>query len=228
MILRRISTIFAFLLFVMQAHAEFGIKATYTDKKGVEIVTTSDISDAEAPLTVYFEAQDADLSEGATLVWHIRNDAASISVTRYEESFSFDFLVSGTTIVTLQVMDGDTELQSASLSVVISESVLEMPNAFSPNNDGFNERFQAKSTTKNIVEFHAYIFNRWGQKLFDWTDWRSADSGWDGTHNGNPVKDGVYYVYVKARGSDGRDYEIRRDVNLIRNYNTMETTTNEQ
>ena len=37
------------------------------------------------------------------------------------------------------------------------------------------------------------------------------------------MKDGVYYVVVKARGADGIEYNIRRDVNLIRNYNEVTT-----
>ena len=115
-------------------------------------------------------------------------------------------------------------VESASIRITISDSHLEMPNAFSPNNDGFNDYFQAKKNAKSIVEFHAYIFNRHGQKLYDWTDWQNEESGWDGTYNGHPVKDGVYFVYVKALGADGIEYNIRRDVNLIRNYNTAEST----
>lgn len=108
------------------------------------------------------------------------------------------------------------------LTVSISESHLEMPNAFSPNNgDDINNIYGAKSNYKSIVEFHGYIFNRWGQKLFEWTD---ISKGWDGTYNGSPCKDGVYYVLVKARGADGKEYNIRRDVNLIRDFN--EVTTN--
>ena len=105
--------------------------------------------------------------------------------------------------------------------VVVSESKLSFPNAFSPNGDGKNDKFIVKEC-QNIGEFHAYIFNRWGQKLFEWTD--SAD-GWDGTHNGTPVKEGVYFLLCKAKGTDGRTYNIRKDVNLLRGYN--EGTNNE-
>jgi len=104
---------------------------------------------------------------------------------------------------------------------IIGESKLSFPNAFSPNGDGKNDKFIAKEC-QNIVEFHAYIFNRWGQKLFDWTD--SAD-GWDGTQNGTPVKDGVYYLLCKAKGTDGKTYTIKKDVNLLRGYD--EGTTND-
>ena len=97
----------------------------------------------------------------------------------------------------------------------IASSKLEMPNAFSPNGDGINDVYQAKTGWQSIVEFHAVIFNRWGQKLFEWDN---PAGGWDGTHNGKPVKDGVYYCLVKARGADGIRYNIKRDVNLLRGY----------
>ena len=45
------------------------------------------------------------------------------------------------------------------------------------------------------------------------------DCGWDGTYNGKPVKAGVYFVVVKAKGADGIDYEFRKAVNLLRGYN---------
>ena len=93
--------------------------------------------------------------------------------------------------------------------------MLEMPNAFSPNGDGVNDIYKAKSNHRSIVEFHAYIFNRWGQKLFDWTN---INEGWDGTVHGKPVKDGTYFVLVKAKGADGRDYNIKKDVNILRTY----------
>ena len=56
-------------------------------------------------------------------------------------------------------------------------------------------------------------------KIYEWTN--PAD-GWDGTHNGKPVKDGVYYCLVKAKGADGIRYNYKRDVNLLRGY--TETT----
>ena len=93
-----------------------------------------------------------------------------------------------------------------------------MPNAFSPNGDTHNDVYKAKEY-QSIVEFHAYIFNRWGQKLFEWTN---PAEGWDGNYNGNPVKEGVYFVVVKARGADGIVYNIRKDVNLLRGYTKTE------
>lgn len=98
----------------------------------------------------------------------------------------------------------------------IQTSILKFPNAFSPNNDGTNDIFKAKKGHRSIIEFHAYIYNRWGQKIYDWTD---INAGWDGTQNGKPVKDGVYFLYCKAKGADGVKYNIKQDVNILRGFN---------
>lgn len=102
----------------------------------------------------------------------------------------------------------------------IQTSELKFPNAFSPNGDGTNDIFKAKSGHRSIIEFHAYIYNRWGQKIYDWTD---VNSGWDGTQNGRPVKDGTYFLYCKAKGADGVKYSIKQDVNILRGYNESGT-----
>ena len=110
--------------------------------------------------------------------------------------------------------DDTTETGNKTDSVVVSSIVI--PNAFSPNNDQINDKLMVKAKeTVGIVEFRAIIYNRWGQKLYEWTD---INDGWDGTYNGHPVKQGTYFVLVKAKGSDGQTHTIRRDVNLLRGY----------
>lgn len=123
--------------------------------------------------------------------------------------------------------DDDETMEETVDSTALQASKLEMPNAFSPNGDGINDRYQAKSTYQNITEFKGMIFNRWGQCLFTWTDWTSMDNGWDGTYKGKPVKDGVYFVRVKAKGGDGREFDIKKDVNLLRRFNEVTGAANE-
>jgi gliding motility-associated-like protein len=133
-------------------------------------------------------------------------------------------------IPTASYADGDDDdeiTDSTTDTTTVIPSKLEMPNAFSPNNDGFNDEYQAKSNYQNITEFRAMIFNRWGQCLYTWTDWTDPKKGWDGTYKGKPVKDGVYFVRVKAKGGDGKEFDIRKDVNLLRKFNVV-TGGNEQ
>ena len=51
--------------------------------------------------------------------------------------------------------------------------------------------------------------------LYEWSD---PAGGWDGTFRGKDVKVGTYYCLVKARGADGRKFNIKKDVNLMRDY----------
>ena len=198
--------------------------AIYADENGAETETSDDFA-GQAPLTVTFRANPTAMEDySPTYEWHFRMEGeAKDMMVRYEEDTQYTFTTSGTTRVTLLVSKGDTgeRLDSVVIRVTVSESKLSFPNAFSPNGDGINDIYKAKDY-QSLVEFHAYIFNRWGQKLYEWTD--PAD-GWDGTYHGKDVKDGVYFVLVKAKGADGRTYHIRRDVNLLRGY-TERTTTN--
>ena len=195
--------------------------AYYTDDEGTEQESTS-IGDGQAPLDVTFRANPEDM-DGYTpsYEWHFRRMEASEGFrelfVRYEEDTQYTFNESGTYNVVLKTrleQDG-AELDSVVIVVSIAESKLEFPNAFSPNGDGYNDVYKAKEGWRSIVKFKAIIVNRWGQKLYEWTD---PAGGWDGTHNGHPVKDGVYYVQVIAKGADGKDYHIRKDVNLLRGY----------
>ncbi len=154
--------------------------------------------------------------------WRIYHDSDTEPyIIRYEENTEFEFNQSGLHRAILYAKftkDGETIEQNnedSPFSITVSESILQMPNAFSPNGDGINDIYKAKEGYQSLTEFHAYIFNRWGQKLYEWTD---PAGGWDGTFHGKPVKDGVYFCLVKAKGADGKTYNIKKDVNLLRGY----------
>ena len=196
--------------------------ATYLNDEGVETESTDAIN-GQAPLTVTFRANPSDIEgHNPSYEWHFRMEGeATDMAVRYEEDTEYTFTTAGVTRVTLFFKPdaGEEALDSVVFMVTVSESKLVFPNAFSPNGDEYNPIFKAKEY-QSIVEFHAYIFNRWGQKLYDWTD---PAGGWDGTYNGKDVKEGVYFLLCKAKGADGREYNIKKDVNLLRGY--IETTS---
>lgn len=193
---------------------------TYIDKNGISHDTLC-VDEGEAPLDVTFHANPTGMDDlTPTYEWHFyKVDATNGNkelFVRYEEETQYTFTESGKYLVTLKtILDSDgTELEAQDINVFIADSYLEFPNAFSPNGDEFNQIFKAKRY-KSLVSFHAYIINRWGQKLFEWTD---PEKGWDGTYHGKDVKEGVYFLLCKARGGDGKEYNIRKDVNLLRRF----------
>jgi gliding motility-associated-like protein len=67
-----------------------------------------------------------------------------------------------------------------------------VPNAFTPDNDGINDRF--KPLSQGIIRsYRILIFNRWGQQVYESND---ALSGWDGTFKGQPCPEEVYFYLI--------------------------------
>ena len=188
-----------------------------------------------APLQVHF-APNVENPEGyeAYYEWRFYKEGTSIEepyLVRHEEETDFTFNEAGGHCIaliayfmngndTIVKYDTDYWMDATPISISISTSKLDFPNAFSPNGDGMNDIYRAKTDYQSIVEFKAVIYNRWGQKLYEWNN---PAGGWDGTYKGNPVKQGVYYVQVTAKGADGRRFNIKKDVNLLRTFdNTVE------
>lgn len=201
--------------------------ASYTTFEGEEIEDAS--QSQSAPLQAHFTANPSNLGDySARYEWKIYRPGEERNplVHRFEEDLDYTFTESGSFYVQLYatfVLGTDTiafpeEGEANPFVVSISESVLEFPNAFSPNKvpDGFNDVLKAKDGHQSIVDFKAAVFSRWGQKIYTWTN---INEGWDGKWNGHLVKDGVYFLVVNARGADGKKYNIRKAITVITGYN---------
>lgn len=80
----------------------------------------------------------------------------------------------------------------------INECVLFIPNAFTPNGDGINDRFGIKVNPNCfMVSFNMKIFDRWGRMIFDADDYREP-YWWDGNFDGNRMKEGTYTYHIIA------------------------------
>lgn len=89
-----------------------------------------------------------------------------------------------------------------------------IPNAFSPNGDGRNDRFELKQTCPTN-KYLLQIFDRWGRRLFTAL---SIGQSWDGTYNGQPVASGTYFYMLEARPEDPSQelIKLKGDLTLIR------------
>ena len=79
-----------------------------------------------------------------------------------------------------------------------------IPDAFTPNGDNINEKFEIKGLFIN--SFRISIFNRWGQVVFHSED---ITESWDGTIEGAQAPSG-YYTY-RAETSDVSDQLISKE-----------------
>lgn len=216
------------ILFILSAFVAFLSLSAQTAEPTMTIVTADGTESEEtayegsAPLKAHFKANPQDVGDYTPLYeWRIRRTTdTSPFLIRYDEDIDYEFTESGAFVIELNIsfVHGTDTLEfvmDSPFTVNVSESQLEFPNAFSPNGDGINDIFKAKEGYKSIVSFEAAVFSRWGKKLYEWRD---LDGGWDGRSGGHDVPDGAYYLVVKARGADGRNYHIKKVINILRGY----------
>lgn len=156
-----------------------------------------------SPLDVNF----TDASVGATnFNWNF-GDGATSSTQNPNHTFN-----SGTYTVMLIATSGSCSDTAYTVVVVEDGLTLEIPNVFTPNGDNVNELFVIKST--GIKEITLQIFNRWGEKLYEFN---GPKASWDGkAPSGEDVPEGTYFYFVKAIGFDDKEIEQHGSVNLFR------------
>lgn len=118
-----------------------------------------------------------------------------------------------TTQYVVQVIDTNYCIAYDTLNVNVNRDVVPLvPNAFSPNGDNKNDVFQVVNLGINkLVEMR--IFNRWGTMVCNTTD---NNRGWDGTYGGVPQDPGVYKYLIRIVKPDGKAYEFKGDLTLLR------------
>jgi gliding motility-associated-like protein len=85
---------------------------------------------------------------------------------------------------------------SGTVKIIVQES-LTIPNTFTPNGDGVNDKWEIK----NLIDYpdcSVKIFNRWGQEVYSSRGYYNA---WDGTTNGKPLPFGTYYYVINLNNN---------------------------
>ncbi len=141
-----------------------------------------------------------------------------------EQDFRYTFEKHGTYYLRLQTTNSSPSdlpaqncLSEAVYTIEIVNSLLEVPNVFTPNGDGRNDEFRV--SYKSLISFDAKVYNVWGRLVYAWND---PAKGWDGTIGGVPAAEGAYFYVIEAVGADNDEegkpmkYVYRGDINLIR------------
>ena len=91
------------------------------------------------------------------------------------------------------------------------QSIIIVPNIFTPNGDGVNDAFTISHS--NIETFEIQIFNRWGSQIFTSSN---IDESWKGlVKDDKPASDGVYFYIIKAIGYDGKAHHLKGYVTVV-------------
>jgi gliding motility-associated-like protein len=160
-----------------------------------------------SPLEVDLSAES---DEGATFEWYYQD-------TLFDTGDTTEIVLTkpGVNVILVRADGGPpyycTNNDTAHIWVDVNV-VISLPNAFTPNGDGYNDTFGAK--TNGIEQLEMEIFDRWG-KLMHKID--TITGRWDGTNmSGKKAPDGVYFYVLSATAYDFKDYVRQGSVHLFR------------
>ena len=101
---------------------------------------------------------------------------------------------------------------------VFSGGSVSIPNAFTPNGDGKNDKFYILGGRDVVSVLEFSIFDRWGGNVFRANNAAPNDptSGWNGYYGGKLAEPGTYVYFVRILFSNGSEQNYKGTVTLIR------------
>ncbi len=175
-------------------------------------------------LTAVYEGEEITLDvfttpatiAGATYEWFINGElfATTTAPTTGPINAPEIFTAMENFVYDVIITDSKGCSTNGSITVQVLNNPVEIPNVFSPNNDGTNDFFTVVSKVPvTVIEFK--VWNRWGQLVYDN---EGGLAGWDGSQDGKPAGSDVYVYYFKYEitGGTGKQYVEKGDVTLLR------------
>ena len=171
----------------------------------VEADTTELVITNPTNITVY------GVPENSTINWSTgETDVETITITPQAGD-------EGTKTYCVTVTDeyGCTDVDCVDITIInpaCNETDIFIPNAFSPNNDGVNDKFWARGRYIRSVDMQ--IFNRWGELIFD----GSGDEflNWDGKYRGKDLPNDAFTYKIHVQCEDNDNYQKIGDVSILK------------
>jgi gliding motility-associated-like protein len=161
-------------------------------------------NDASTPIRFVNTSQNAD-----TYLWDFGDQT-----TGTDPSPAHAYTKAGVYTVTL-VVDNQyncpDSLTRTDYITINERPVVFIPNVFSPNGDGANDKLEVFSNSTKFYEFK--IFNRWGEKVFESNN---VNVSWDGTYKGKDCQPGVYSYYLTIVFEDNSTRGMKGTVTLMK------------
>ncbi|MDD4215491.1 MAG: gliding motility-associated C-terminal domain-containing protein, partial [Bacteroidales bacterium] len=181
--------------------------ATIITNSPIEAAAITDSRTVLMPgvITFYFTGSGA-----SSFMWYFGDGSTSTQMNpthQYTEEGEYTML--------LVVNSGAPDYCLDSITMIITvvqPSEVTIPNFFSPNGDDSNPTFKIES--KSMKSEHMEIYNRWGKKIFEWSE---VGGEWDGKSQSSVNEaEGTYFYIFTGEGNDGKDFRMRGCVTLMR------------
>ncbi|MBL0341536.1 MAG: gliding motility-associated C-terminal domain-containing protein [Bacteroidetes bacterium] len=107
---------------------------------------------------------------------------------------------------------GVAHLETFKIEVLTDINISNIPNVFTPNQDGSNDVFKFKA--ENLREIEITIYDKSGKMV---SKFNNPEDGWNGKYNsGQDAMEGTYFYVIFATGIDGQKHQQGGTVTLIR------------
>lgn len=113
----------------------------------------------------------------------------------------------------LTVTDANGCVGTDNALVTVIPYCIKVMNAFTPNNDGQNDRWLVTDGNPCTDKIFVAVYNRYGNEVYRNENYQN---NWDGTYKGKPVADGTYYYNVSFKTITGKPVSIKGDVTILR------------
>jgi len=162
--------------------------------------------EGEAPLEVTFTDKSI---RGFKYTWDFGDD----TISHLKDPLPHTYYRPGEYYVNLLI---ESELfcthMADSIKITVTPSELDIPNVFSPDDDGYNDRFRIDTKSMRFISMEVfsqsgirvYGFSGEGDSLKEW-------DGWDGNINNSGIKarPGIYFYVIRAFGWDDVKYDSK-------------------
>lgn len=173
-----------------------------------------DPNKGEAPLKVSFTDKSI---RGSVYLWEFGDGKDSIS--ELKDPAPHIYYIPGEYSVKLTIKSDRFCIDSMRFEkIVVEPSELDIPNVFTPNNDGMNDRFMVQK--KSLRYLSVEVFSRSGKMVYNFTgkgeDLRNWE-GWDGKVNNSSAdaSPGIYFYLIRALGWDDVEYESKEQRGFV-------------
>jgi len=164
---------------------------------------TAEPVEGEAPLEVTFTDKSV---RGFHYTWKFGDDSISI----LPDPGTHTYYIPGTYYAVLTIESELTCSDVDSIAIKVDPSTLQMPNVFSPNDDGINDFFVPEKKSLKFVNLQ--VFSKSGHRVYNY-EGNGGDiqtwEGWNGKINNSEryAEPGAYFYVLRAVGYDEKSYK---------------------
>jgi len=161
------------------------------------------------PLPIVNLGNDTTLCPGDALILGSTTNNATYTYLWQDNSTNSTFNVAQQGTYWLQVTQNNCILtDTIIISEEVCEIILEMPNVFTPNNDGVNDLL-VPVLSKGVISMSTMIYNRWGNKIFETNNLLIE---WDG----QSVMNGTYFWIINYSDIKGNQWSKKGLLTLFK------------